>query len=67
MNKFQKIASKLAILDNLDISNGQDKSYYREARNEHMQMFKGKKWDNGSSWSFQDVINYKNMYKKMNL
>lgn len=34
MNKFQKVASKLAIFDNLDISNGQDRNYYRQARNE---------------------------------
>lgn len=66
MNKFQRVASRLAILDNLDISNGQDRNYYREARNEHMKMFRCKHWD-GSNWTFKDVLSYKVRYKHMNL
>lgn len=66
MNKFQRVASKLAILDNLDISNGEDRNYYREARNDHMKIFRNKHWD-GSNKTFRDILSYKARYKEMDL
>lgn len=61
MNKFQKVASKLAKLDNMDVSNGQSKNYYREAKNEHISIFKFEKW------TFKEVLDYKARYNKMTL
>lgn len=63
MNTFQRVASKLAIFNNLDISNGQDRSYYRQTRNEYIKIFRSKHWKDGSDWTFQDVLNYKTRYK----
>ena len=65
MNKFQKVASKLAIFDNLDISNGQDRNYYRQARNEYIKIFRSKHWNDGSKWTFKDVLKYKATYKNI--
>ena len=62
MNKFQKVASKLAIFDNLDISNGQDRNYYRQARNEYIKIFRSKRCDNTDK-TIQDVLKYTKMYK----
>ena len=63
MYKFLWLAIKLDIFDNLDISNGQDRNYYRQTRNEYIKIFRSKHWKDGSDWTFQDVLNYKTRYK----